>query len=218
MNKKVKDDTVEPLIEKWVATSSSKEGQSEKHIPAKNQWGPVNAEIIPLGADEVGVTWPPHESRSSTGLLVIDPEFGAIDKIGCVTLRVNCNVSGLKLFDGEIDPDGNPLDRDIFLFEPEEFAKLFIPGEQATACYHFRGGRNLRHDREPYMFYPNPKMNPPLLASGIPLLRTVFPTIYGRRKDDLQNISNTERYSVGVDAEKSSGLEPETSHDSLSHS
>ncbi len=101
-------------------------------------------------------------SQTVEGLVVIDSDYAAIDLMGALEVETGASAADLLLLCGETRADGHLTDDYVFVFAADEFAKLFLEGEEATACCHYRSGRKLGSYRMPEL----PCLNPPLLYSG----------------------------------------------------
>jgi hypothetical protein len=141
-------------------------------FPLPDQRDAVHASLQVLGQDQVCSIWGTRRPVGSVGCVVIDAQYGAIDLMGAVRVRTGRPLADVVLLDGEVVGD-RLLDRDIFVFAPEEFAKLVFTEEQARAERHYKSGAR----GGPVRLTPRPHMNPPLLGSARAALRCVAPHI-----------------------------------------
>lgn len=83
--------------------------------PAPRELTPLPAKFIPLaGAETVEIRW----SRlcvELSGMLHFDHSCSAIDFVTAIEVELSCDLEDLILIDGEVDPEGKALDREIWL-------------------------------------------------------------------------------------------------------
>ena len=172
----------------------------------------AKSEIISLGKDRINIRRGEREETTSKDLLAINPERGTVEVIGCVLMKFNCTIDKLRFFDGETKSKEEFLLRDIFLFKPLEFSKLFIPGKKITAYRRFKYGLIWSNEQgkpwssefdkgKEWNFLPNPKIYNPLFCSGIPLIKRINKTygIEGLKESDLKYLSNAERHYIDLE-------------------
>lgn len=173
----------------------TEEGLLVPYVSPEESLTEVHASLFPLGEDEVHIRWQGTGERSTHALAVLDPQYAVVDLIGCVTLKLDVPLSRIRVLDGQVHgKHGKPIHGDVFVFEPEQFANLFIPGESALPQAHFRRG-------EPQAcvpFPPNPRLNPPLLGAGIALLQKRFESLYHKLAARLRSLPNSERHYVDL--------------------
>jgi hypothetical protein len=155
--------------------------------------------------DEMSIEWEERGRAHCFGHLVIDPQFAVVDVMAAMLLDLSeYRLCDLILLDGEISYGGETpslLDQVIYVFEPMEFANMFIPGRKARVAAAFQSGQ--RFDGGRMEVYPNPKMNPPLLDSGILLLKTwLSGHVTAEQVARLRLLPNVERNHVHVPSER----------------
>jgi hypothetical protein len=136
------------------------------------------AEILSIGDDSLIITHGRREQKYQE-LLVLDAEFGAIDVMAAVRIEVPKLLSQLRVLDGEVvrDKDRTKMKllwRNVFVFLPEEFSKVFSGEESRAAAYFGREENGNWRDGEPVGLSARPLINPPLLRAGPAVLRRLY--------------------------------------------
>jgi hypothetical protein len=140
-----------------------------EHPNALTSWRTVDAELMELGKDVLTVCWRWTVTRR-TGKLVVDPRYGAIDLMCAWRLRFDLPVSELLFLDGESQAQGVLLNRSVFIFEPDQFHRLFQGKERVENVRRHR----FRGSGQPIVTWesipPHAALNPPLAIAGRTLL------------------------------------------------
>ncbi len=128
------------------------------HKGAKNKIINIPAKFIESDRKEskVIVRWG-EVSVTNTGIVKIDPITGEIDFMKVIETKVPYSIDQLIFLDGEIFSKGEPLDREIYVFELDQNEK----GLQLGTIYgRFKSGIRLELDGRIVDF----SMTPPLKA------------------------------------------------------
>lgn len=212
-----------PLFDASRHADASDDGPSDgsRHRP------PIDYESL---FDALTVRWSGCGTRTHRGQIVLDPQFAAIDLMGAVLLDLShCTIDEIVLLDGEYgqvntweekhqaeyrhlrvkDEQGKNLermdvllDRLVYVATAGEFANLFIPGQTCRPERVFQTGEPLGPSEGVSTLPPNPKMNPPLLYSGITLLTSWLAGFVNEdTRNKLYRIENAERSFVYVNAD-----------------
>jgi hypothetical protein len=115
-----------------------------------------------------------HNKFELNGLLVPDPEFGALDMMYAMRIYLDTPLSDLRVLDSE--GDDFLYWRNVSVFRPKELARL-CRGDSAHVERFF--GRLSPSERwidgEPVTISEKPFINPPLRNTLGPLFGKVFP-------------------------------------------
>ena len=137
---------------------------------------PCPAQLIPLGFDRITIVQEGQEPKKFTGLLVLDPDFGAFDVMYAVRMFLDQPLSQLRVLDSE--GDTGLYWRNVSVFRPGELAAM-CNGKKARIERFF--GRLTPEsawvDGLPARISEFPFINPPLRIALSALLARLFPEV-----------------------------------------